>query len=938
MSIKTIDTESVGTDTGISKKINRGAEKLVFDILQSTQYSTPIPSTVRELVTNACDSQREKEIAIEILTGAAEVEDYYIERHGEQYEDSNFNREYYDLNYLSSNSKVEIVYKKNEGVGFCDTFSITDHGVGIGGRRLEGVLELGYSTKRNTSQSFGAFGLGAKVALSTGVEYYTIETVYCGKRFKVNCYSYKTEFVIPKFNPSSGQVNPSITLSDGSIVYYEPVSHDNFTTVSFGVKKHNYQRFRDAISEQLTYFNNVDFTIINEHDVVEKVHFNVPILYNSDTLIVSESYYFNKPHIVIVKDVKSNNGINYGHIDFKELEMEQLYGAIGLKCPIKQSYINENGESVVIQDGVEVTPSREKVIWNDSTKEYIQKIISTATDEVTGIVESELQETDFIKWIGACKDVLYNTTRSNKVDESKRTILSVLSNIIDTTGLKPKYVLNDKVKFGSIGSLFSGFKLVRKEIVRNVNKGVSGTEKSISIAGKDLEDWSSLDISRLYVSEESISKLKDYHLITTHGDHFFLLYPRSLDYLTNKITSLETSDVDRAVAEHEYKKLLANQQLILPLLKSSELYRNYDEIEVPEGVSLSLIKEEELTEQDIRQFGVHESPEERRARNSAIVAHGIRIDNKYRGPEKVWDKVEPILNDVILSETPTYYATGENSELLMEAFSLCENRFPFSGTVFNTYYSSASITYWDSIPKNLSNNAASFRVDGNGSPVKWNKAPQLLKVSQTNLKHLQLNKHAKPIEEFFYDVTDDGALTAHPIVRMAVTKMMFDKISDVTHDSMWDDLSILRLQGCHPIFHSLNLIVSCLYNYRQEVIPQEYLTLYSKWGAFQKASKDVKSDEELEDLSSQLLLFSDIKKVDIYDEELLEILLYIRDIYLLVNPLLTSISHPDSISKVTTELDFYIRQKGLYDIPLPGKCSTLNELQTVVETKLNILR
>ena len=42
---------------------------MVFDILQSTQYSTPIPSTVRELVTNACDSQREKEIAIEILKG-----------------------------------------------------------------------------------------------------------------------------------------------------------------------------------------------------------------------------------------------------------------------------------------------------------------------------------------------------------------------------------------------------------------------------------------------------------------------------------------------------------------------------------------------------------------------------------------------------------------------------------------------------------------------------------------------------------------------------------------------------------------------------------------------------------------------------------------------------------------------------------------------------
>ena len=93
MSIKTISKEIKGSE-GIAKRINKGAEKMVFDILQSTQYSTPIPSTVRELVTNACDSQREKEIAIEILKGEKKIEDYYIKRHGEAYEDSNFDPNY----------------------------------------------------------------------------------------------------------------------------------------------------------------------------------------------------------------------------------------------------------------------------------------------------------------------------------------------------------------------------------------------------------------------------------------------------------------------------------------------------------------------------------------------------------------------------------------------------------------------------------------------------------------------------------------------------------------------------------------------------------------------------------------------------------------------------------------------------------------------------
>ena len=98
MSIKTIDADIQSNIDGVSKRINKGAEKMVFDILQATQYSNPIPSTIRELVTNACDSQREKEIAIEILTGVKTEEDYFIRRDGEQYSDSNFNPDYYDLN------------------------------------------------------------------------------------------------------------------------------------------------------------------------------------------------------------------------------------------------------------------------------------------------------------------------------------------------------------------------------------------------------------------------------------------------------------------------------------------------------------------------------------------------------------------------------------------------------------------------------------------------------------------------------------------------------------------------------------------------------------------------------------------------------------------------------------------------------------------------
>ena len=69
--------------------------------------------------------------------------------------------------------------------------------VQVCGRRPEGIPELGY-LQNVTQGELGAFGLGAKAALSMG--FYTIETIHNGKRFKCNCYNYKTDFIIPAFN------------------------------------------------------------------------------------------------------------------------------------------------------------------------------------------------------------------------------------------------------------------------------------------------------------------------------------------------------------------------------------------------------------------------------------------------------------------------------------------------------------------------------------------------------------------------------------------------------------------------------------------------------------------------------------------------------------------------------------------------------------------
>ena len=180
-------------------------------------------------------------------------------------------------------------------------------------------LEDGYERDEN----FGAFGLGAKVALSTGVDFYTIETVHNGKRFKMNCYNYKTDFIIPAFNPGLGKPNPHVILSDGTKVYYEDAKAKNQTIVSFGVKKHNRRDYRDAIEEQLMYMPSIRFKRIAEDGYERDENIHPEIMHNSDNLIISDTYMFSKPHIVLTKDVGSPTGVNYGFVDFRELEMQR---------------------------------------------------------------------------------------------------------------------------------------------------------------------------------------------------------------------------------------------------------------------------------------------------------------------------------------------------------------------------------------------------------------------------------------------------------------------------------------------------------------------------------------------------------------------------------------------------------------------------------------
>jgi len=927
MSIKTIEDNYIGMDKGVAKRINKGAEKLVFDILQATQYSTPIPSTVRELVTNACDAQREKEIAIEILTGVKQASDYYITRDGEQYSDSNFDPSYYSISNLNiTHNHVQITYEHNDGIGYCDKLIIKDFGVGIGAKRLEGILELGYSTKRNTSQNFGAFGLGAKVALSTGVDFYTIETVYNGKRFKANCFNYKTDFIIPKFNLTTGQANPSITLSDGSVVYYEDTNDLNWTEVSFGVKSHNSARFNEAIEEQLNYLDNVRFYVVmNGHKMEQKI--KSEIIYNSKHLIVSTNNYLRKPHIVIVKEEGAETGINYGYVDFRELEMQDLYGPVGLKCPIKQSYIDEEGQEIIIQEGVEVTPSREKVIWSDSTKAFIQKLIDAAADEVTELVEKELLETDFLKWLDTCRQIIGGKTGSKYSDNPSERTLAILSNIIDTKSIKPKYSPDPTIKFTSIPSTLNGFS-VKAHTQKIDHLRITGDVRvQVEYVSNKIDHWDQIGDKKVFYRIGNANKYKDFYLYQKYGP-FVTIKKTNLSYLQDHMDSPGIPDTDIAHYQAEYAKKKSNQDLIEPLIKASELYESYDDIVLPDDIkeqydgaeaSASIVSTGNLT------------PEERRKLNSQIVGYTLRPDdhrtagNSYK--DFVWDKVEPTLRTVINSTIPTYYGTDEDADKLKMAAAILKGfNMKFSTGIKNHYSwvphgsTNDTLYYFDCLATRFTDRNNYFSVKPN---VDYSEQTQLLKLSEANVKHVRDLANYKHIDEFFRTVDAEGNYTCHPAVNMLANyywAKQFPIWESFTSFNECFELDFID-ERYHEIYKYL-LNMYCKFDsivFTKSVAEELLVDLKSdltNLTAFELFSAADISDDMRAELSAKFFVLSDIPGVKVLDHKFMEVMRFVDEFTKDTKDLLPHVSFYGR-TEAHEQIKIYLKTLQVLEIPIP---------------------
>ena len=372
------EQQSEFTDQVITKEIDAGAHEMIADLVQKYQYQYPEKSAVRELTSNAIDAVTEKKNAVAILTGAAKPEDFYVERSGPLFKDSKWDPSYYDLNYLSDENKVYLTYYIREDQR--DLFVIKDHGVGLWSNRLLGYFKLGFSTKRANKNALGKYGIGAKSALSTGVNYYVVENRYNGKLMRFQVFDHSYQSIIPQFNLVTGNENPYVVFeSNGQAhkFHYLPTAEPNGLTIELEVKKHNQQKYLDAVASQLMYFNNIELAKVDQNGHREIIPHSCDVIFETDRIVLSDNSFYSKPHMLL-------NNVCYGYIDFRELEMEERYGNIGIK---------------VNPDEVTINPSRESLIWDDVTRATILRAYETVKEEATNLLNKTFETTNFVDWL-----------------------------------------------------------------------------------------------------------------------------------------------------------------------------------------------------------------------------------------------------------------------------------------------------------------------------------------------------------------------------------------------------------------------------------------------------------------------------------------------------------------------------------------------------------
>ncbi|RUP42207.1 MAG: hypothetical protein EKK63_02600 [Acinetobacter sp.] len=754
-------------NTGWVKQIDRASFDMMLGVLQGYQYQFPIQSTVRELTSNCLDANSEKSMALDILVKGCPVSKYYIETTNDpMLEDSQFDASYYDPAWLSEDNKVYIDYYKTP-LTERDYITFRDYGVGIGPTRILKYFNLGFSTKRLSKVPIGKFGLGGKAGLSVA-DFFTIETWYNGLYMKFNVYNANFESLIPPYNLDTGQPNilvKSHPTDPRKSIYAAPTTQKNGTLIKIETKKHHWTEYEKAVEKQLMFFSEVVYTVHENSASIVK-NFQPKVLYEDEYLIITDSSYFNKPYLVL-------NRVNYGSINFNELELKELSANIGLK---------------VLPEDVDVSPSRESILWKDNTKTKILERLQQASLSASKVLQSNLNQTDFIQWYRACLYTL-SSWYTYRDKQGEATVLNTLASIVEAKDLQLTFPGDSDIKFyHDPTKMFLGISVVEVKVVEERSRGKLKRKlvRENSAINRVIQYpiYLRLGPSNLKKNRYLATKHQIYAELKVNGIFEDAEEVENTEEVEGKLVKLDDNSNEMSATllalSQQYNEFKATASKATKLLLESSLVLSYEDVEVESfDWSEEIDEHEQETIEEVKAAKL--SAAERRKQEGKLLVRALKSNRS------VW---EPVPYTLSIAEIPftvvnawddaeIYYSIPGELDTLMTVALLCREEPLISDIKANVSYLSHVSPEERIFNYGISNQ---FELSLLHSFVHPKRGVRLFQIAKDKVKYVRDFKH---ISKFFAKILNKTLTMSDVLIQWNTARQIKDLLHkvDFLHNS-----------------------------------------------------------------------------------------------------------------------------------------------------------
>lgn len=358
---KTSDVQLYGDIQEYKASIDPKNLEFIVTLLSSNLYSAPEQSFIREIVSNAWDSHVE----------AGNTDTPVI------------------IKFTRESPTVDNRYTADYYLG--GTISIRDFGTGISPERFEEIYcNIGSSTKRNSNEYIGAFGIGRFSALACS----------------------NTVDIVSYYN---GIAYHYVMIKDGNAITINKIlemetEEKNGVLVSITVDK--LTAYRDAI-KHIIFFPNVyidDFfnRDFNNIKIKRFNNFAYATTRIADKLLLGNVLY----------------PLDYKHFPGEIRDIIDRWEPSGI------AFSFDIGE-------IGVTPNRESIIYSKDTIEVISQRIKDANDELIGILNERYGKDydDIVQYTNTLRDVVAFSPLEHN-DTREGTVLIAIKELVDSISIK----------------------------------------------------------------------------------------------------------------------------------------------------------------------------------------------------------------------------------------------------------------------------------------------------------------------------------------------------------------------------------------------------------------------------------------------------------------------------------------------------------------------